>query len=100
MDCGSNTIFQSFDFGKRARTSKLNSFVGLYLTNTLADSHENLSNLHPFLIRSSRGNWRKKKPRIVGFLKNSQFSHLIYARVHAVMPPTNETQHRTPWKIT
>ena len=29
MDCGSNTIFQSFDFDKRARTFKLNSFEGL-----------------------------------------------------------------------
>ena len=47
MDCGSN-IFRSFDFGKRARTFKLNSFVGLYLTNTPADSHDNLSNLHSF----------------------------------------------------
>ena len=68
MDCGSN-IFRSFDFGKRARTFKLNSFVGLYLTNTLAASHENLSNLHPFLIRSS--NLRKNKPRIFGLLRNS-----------------------------
>ena len=47
MDCGRN-IFRSFDFGKRARTFKLNSFVGLYLTNTPADSHDNLSNLHSF----------------------------------------------------
>ena len=39
MDCGSN-IFQSFDFGKRARTFNLNSFVGLHLTNTLAASHK------------------------------------------------------------
>ena len=70
MDCGSN-IFQSFDFGKRARTFNLNSFVGLHLTNTLAASHENLSNLHPFLIRSSRGNSRKNKPRIFGLLRNS-----------------------------
>ena len=68
MDCGSN-IFQSFDFGKRARTLNLNSFVGLHLTNTLAASHENLSNLHPFLIRSS--NLRKNKPRIFGLLRNS-----------------------------
>ena len=99
MDWGSN-IFRSFDFGKRTRTFKLNSFVGLYLTNTLADSHENLSNLHPFLIRSSRGNSRRNKPRISGFLRNSQFSHLICARVYAVMPPTYETQLRTPWQIT
>ena len=96
MDCGSN-IFRSFDFGKRARTFKLNSFVGLYLTNTPADLIYQIYT--PFLVRSSRGSSRKNKSRIFGLLRNSQFSHLIYARVHAVMPPTNETLHRTPWQI-
>ena len=79
----------------KARAFKLNSFERLYLTNTLANFHENPSNLHPLLIRVSRGNSRKKKPNFWA----AKIFTVLAPHLSAVMPPTNETQHRTPWQV-
>ena len=96
MDCGSFEVLILVSAREPLNSTLLWVYIWQILRPILTIIYQIYT---PFLVRSSRGSSRKNKSRIFGLLRNSQFSHLIYARVHAVMPPTNETQHRTPWQI-